>query len=250
MALRPALVAFVLFLALPLRAEPLVLGRFSAGDTEGWALRHFEKETGYRIVELDGGTVLEASSDASASSLYLERRIDIAGKPVLEWRWRIEAPLDIADERVKTGDDFAARLYVVAPGEGLLSMPIAISYVWTAGVPAGREWNNPFSSRVRMVAVESGPAFAGQWRSYRRNLREDFRRLFGRQVDHLRGIAVMTDSDNSGQHARAWYGDIALHPEVGSRSLGDRTQSLRCNTVRSGRARYAGGGPCRREWRR
>ena len=215
MIFRLALFAAVLFATLPLRAEPLVLGRFSSGDTEGWELRHFEGETRYRIVEAGGSRVLEAQSEAAASSLYLERGIDLAARPVLEWRWRVEAPLSVPDERVKAGDDFAARVYVVAPGEGMFALPIAISYVWAGRAPVGADWPNPFTSKVRMVAVESGPARAGAWRSYRRNVREDFRRLFGRDVDRLEGVAVMTDADNSGQRARAWYGDIVLRAEGG-----------------------------------
>ena len=213
--LRLVLFAAALFAALPVRSEPLVLGRFSAGDLEGWQLRHFEGETRYRIVEDKGVRVLEAESAAGASSLYLEREIDLAARPVLEWRWRVEAPLSVPDERVKAGDDFAARIYAVAPGEGLFAPPVAISYVWAGSAPVGADWPNPFTSRVRMVAVESGPAHAGSWRSYRRNVREDFRRLFGREVDELEGVAVMTDADNSGQRARAWYGDILLRAEGG-----------------------------------
>ncbi|MCY3670744.1 MAG: DUF3047 domain-containing protein [Alphaproteobacteria bacterium] len=213
--LRLVLFIAALFAALPVRAEPLVLGRFSAGDLHGWQVRDFEGETRYRIAKADGTRVLEADSAAGASSLYLEREIDLAARPVLEWRWRVEAPLSVPDERVKAGDDFAARVYVVAPGEGLFALPIAISYVWAGSAPVGADWPNPFTSRVRMVAVESGTAHAGQWRSYRRNLREDFRRLFGREVDELEGVAVMTDADNSRQRARAWYGDILLRAEDG-----------------------------------
>ena len=64
-----------------------------------------------------------------------------------------------------------------------------------------------------MVAVESGERDAGAWRTHRRNVRADFLRLFEREVDALEGIAVMTDSDNSGQSARAWYGEIVFRPE-------------------------------------
>ena len=134
---------------------------------------------------------------------------------MLEWRWLVEAPLSVPDERAKAGDDFAARVYVVAPGEGMFALPIAISYVWAGRGPVGADWPNPFTSKVRMVAVESGPARAGAWRSYRRNVRDDFRRLFGREVDRLEGVAVMTDADNSRQRARAWYGDILLRSGKG-----------------------------------
>ena len=202
-----------IFLAVPLaRAEPLALSRFSAGITEGWQTRAFEGETSYRIMELDGRLVLEGDSVSSASSLYLEREIDLAARPVLEWSWRIVGTPAVADERSRGGDDFAARLYVVAPGEGLMGSPIAISYVWAGQAAAGDSWPNPFTARVMMLALDSGNRNAGAWRTHRRNVQADFLRLFGREVDRLEGIAIMTDSDNSGLRARAWYGDIILHP--------------------------------------
>ena len=207
-------VLLALSLAAPLaRAEPQVPGRFSAGDIAGWKMRVFEGETRYRIVELDGRRVLEADSVSSASSFYLEREFDLAETPVLEWRWRIEKTPGVANERVKEGDDFAARVYAVAPGRGIFGLPVAICYVWAGRARAGDAWPNPFTSKVMMFALDSGDANAGAWRTHRRNVRADFRRLFGRDVDRLEGIAVMTDSDNSRRRARAWYGDIVLHPE-------------------------------------
>ena len=209
-----ATILFALMLvALPAHAEPLVFGWPQSGDSEGWEEREFEGETRYRVVEVDGRRVLEADSDATASCLYLERDIDLAATPILEWSWRIEKPLAVADERIKDGDDFAARIYVVAPGEGWFGMPRAINYVWTNRADVGDAWPNPFASEVMMVSVDTGDADAGTWRTHRRDVRADFRRLFGMEVEELEGIAVMTDSDNSGQSARAWYGEIALHPE-------------------------------------
>ena len=105
-------VLMLTLLAVPLvRAEPLALGRFSAGITEGWQTRGFEGETSYRIVKLDGRRVLEGDSISSASSFYLEREIDLAARPVLEWSWRIAGTPAVADERSRVGDDFAARLF-------------------------------------------------------------------------------------------------------------------------------------------
>ena len=198
--------------AIPVRAEPLVLGRFSSGDIDGWQVRAFEGETRYRVVELDGRKVLEADSASSASSLYLEREIDLTATPVLEWSWRIEKTPGVTDERTKDGDDFAARVYVVAPGEGIFGLPLGISYVWAGQARVGEFWPNPFTSRVMMFALDSGNGAAGTWRTHKRDVRADFLRLFGRKVDRLEGIAIMTDSDNSGLKARAWYGEIALRP--------------------------------------
>ena len=208
----PVLLA-ILLVVLPAHAAPLVLAWPSPDDSGDWEIEEFEGETLYRVVEMDGRRVLEADSVATASSLYLEREIDLTETPILEWSWRIEKPLAIDDERIKDGDDYAARVYVVAPGEGMFGLPRAINYVWANRAEVGQSWPNPFTSKVMMVAVDSGDADAGAWRTYRRDVRADFLRLFEMEVDELEGIAVMTDSDNCGQSARAWYGEIAFHPE-------------------------------------
>ena len=199
--------------ALPAHAESLLLTWPSPGDNGDWEIEEFEGETSYRVVELDGRRVLEAHSAATASSLYLEREIDLAATPILEWSWRIEKPLAVDDERIKVGDDYAARVYVVAPGEGMFALPRAVNYVWANQAEVGESWPNPFTSKVMMVAMDTGDADAGTWRSHRRDVRADFLRLFDMEVDELEGIAVMTDSDNCGQSARAWYGELAFHPE-------------------------------------
>lgn len=61
-----------------------------------------------------------------------------------------------------------------------------------------------------MVAVRSGDDRAGEWVAERRDLRAGFRRHFGIEADHVDGIAVMTDCDNHGGRATAYYGDIYL----------------------------------------
>ena len=208
----PCLLA-ILLAAVPAHAKPLVLAWPSAGDDRGWEIEEFEGETRYRVVRTDGRRVLEADSDATASSLYLEREIDIGATPILEWSWRIEKPLAVDDERVKAGDDFAARVYVVASGEGTFALPRAISYVWANRAEVGESWPNPFTSKVMMVAMDTAEAAAGTWRTHRRDVRADFLRLFGMEVEEIEGIAVMTDTDNCGQSARAWYGEMAFHPE-------------------------------------
>jgi len=208
----PCLLALLLAAA-PAHAGPLVLAWPSAGNDRGWEVEEFEGETRYRVLGMDGQRVLEADSNATASSLYLKREIDIGATPILEWSWLIEKPLAVDDERIKAGDDFAARVYVVAPGEGMFALPRAISYVWANRAEVGESWPNPFTSKVMMVAMDTGDAAAGTWRTHRRDVRADFLRLFDMEVEELEGIAVMTDSDNCGQSARAWYGEMAFHPE-------------------------------------
>ena len=59
-----------------------------------------------------------------------------------------------------------------------------------------------------MIAVESGSGRAGQWIRERRDVREDYRHVFGEEPGRVDAVAIMTDTDNTGATATAWYGDI------------------------------------------
>ena len=193
--------------------EEIVLGRFSNGDLTGWESKNFEGETRYRLIKDGGGeTVLEAVSNAAASGLVYERKIDVTKTPILIWRWRIERPVNPPDELSKEGDDFAVRVYFLAPGAGWLSFPDSVVYVWASKQPVGSAWPNPYTKKAHMLAVDSGAKHAGQWRTHRRNMREDFRRYFGRDITGITHIAIMTDTDNSKLSAKGWYGDIRVAP--------------------------------------
>jgi hypothetical protein len=61
-----------------------------------------------------------------------------------------------------------------------------------------------------MIVVESGPGGLGGWRDYRRNLVEDYRRAFGGEPGRIVGMALMTDTDNTGASAEGLYGAIRL----------------------------------------
>lgn len=195
------------------QAQERVLGRFSAGDLTGWEPKSFKGDTRYRLTkDIGGETVLEAVSEATASGLVYERKIDVTKTPILIWRWRIERPVNPPDELSKEGDDFAVRVYFLAPGAGWLSFPDSVVYVWASKQPEGSAWPNPYTKKAHMVAVDSGAKHAGQWRTHRRNMREDFRRYFGRDITGITHIAIMTDTDNSKLSARGWYGDIRVAP--------------------------------------
>ena len=62
-----------------------------------------------------------------------------------------------------------------------------------------------------MIVVESGSGHLREWRTYERNIVDDYRRAFGAEPPPISGIAIMTDTDNTGESAKAWYGNISLH---------------------------------------
>ena len=213
--MRPVLfcLAALLLHAMPAAAETVQAGMFSAGDLAGWEDKSFKGRTQYELVPGPSGTVLQASTDGMASGRFRKITVDLTRTPVLNWSWKIEAPYRDIDESTKAGDDFPVRVYVVVERGPLGLRTRAMNYVWASVKPAGARWPNPYTSQAMMLAVDSGAAKAGAWVSHKRNVRDDLRAAFGDDVTGIDAVAVMTDGDNGGRRARAWYGDIFFSSE-------------------------------------
>lgn len=186
--------------------------------------------TEYRLVSTGDGIALEANADKSASGLYRRIRIDPREHPLLEWRWRVANLIPGANKRIASAEDSPARLIVALHGDPAKldfgertqlrlaravsgqSLPYAtLMYVWSNKLPVGTVIENPHTDRIRMLVVASGAEGVGQWRGYRRNVFEDYRRAFGEDPWDIVAVGVMTDTDNTRQKARCQYGDITLY---------------------------------------
>ena len=150
-----------------------------------------------------------ADSQQSASAFYKKIRVDLDKTPILNWSWRKEQPIDPGNELDKKGDDYVARIYVVKSSGSILSETIVLNYVWSYQHHRTDTWNNPFAGKKsKMVAQRDAFDPQATWYSERRNVAVDFVQLHGIEVGKIDGVAIMTDSDNSGLSARAQYGDI------------------------------------------
>ncbi len=184
------------------------VSNFKSRNLEGWNEQSFKAKTQYEFVESSIGTVLKAKSNASASALYREITIDLEKTPCLTWSWKVAGVLEGLDEKSKKGDDYPARVYVVFSGGLFFWRTQALNYVWSNKQPIGTSWPNAYTEQSINIAVQSGPGRVGQWVEQSRNIREDFKHLVGRDITQADGLALMTDTDNSGRSATAYYGDI------------------------------------------
>ena len=189
--------------------ERVDVGLFSKNDTSGWETRNFAGATDYSLIQVDGKLVVVADSRQSASTYYKKIDIDLGKTPILNWSWRKEQPIDPGNELDKKGDDYVARIYVVKSSGMILSETIALNYVWSYQHHRNDTWNNPFAGENSiMLAQRDASDHQGTWFNERRNVVLDFKRLHGKDIRRIDGVAIMTDSDNSGLNARALYGDI------------------------------------------
>lgn len=212
------------------------VGKFSSAAEgtalpDGWKPLTFPKvpkHTAYALVK-DGNTVVvKAVSNASASGITKEVRINPKEYPVVRWRWKVENLLKTADVATKEGDDYPARLYItfeydpdkVSFGKKAMyhagklifgDIPIAaINYIWDAKAPQGLFVDNAYTDFAKMIVVRSGPDGIGTWMEEERNIYGDYRKAFDGEPSLINGVAIMSDTDNTKESAVAYFGDIVF----------------------------------------
>jgi hypothetical protein len=209
---RLLITAFFLALAIPAAGSSpreQILDDYKNGLGPGWKTKSFAGQTRY-AAEHDGTRFcIKATSTAAASGLFREIDYDPKELPVLRWSWKIKHVLTKGDERTKAGDDYAARVYVVFPSFFFWNTK-ALNYIWANKLPKGEALPNAFTANAVMIAVESGNEHAGQWLNEERNIYEDFKKHFKAEPPRVGAIAIMTDTDNTGESATAWYGPIII----------------------------------------
>jgi len=189
--------------------QQLDVGQFSDGQLADWQEKSFSDETRYELTEIDGRRVLRAQSNGSASGLYRKQRIDLYRYPFLNWEWRIENRLDTTNEQTRSGDDYAARIYVIVSGGVFFWKTRALNYVWANASAKQSVWPNAFAgSNAMMMALRSGQDGVSEWYAEKRNVLQDLKGIFGEDIPYIDAVALMTDTDNSRGRVTAYYGDI------------------------------------------
>lgn len=185
-------------------------GEFSKGTLNEWLPKKFINETSYSLIKVGKSAVLRAVSQNSASGLIKKIRVDIKEYPFLNWSWRIENQLSgTFDEKQKHGDDYAARIYIVVSGGIAFWNTIALNYVWSKNSIKGETWPSAFATENSvMVALRSSEAPVSKWHWEKRNIRKDFKKLFGREIRFTDAVVLMSDTDNTHKEVTAYYGDI------------------------------------------
>lgn len=211
-------------------ASPPAFSEQAVGsEVSGWQLMPLKGTvpTHFEIVRLDGRNVLRTSAADAAAGL-VHTVAEEGAEREIAFRWKIAAHVPGTDMTRRSGDDYAARIYLTFardPGElpwatrlkvrlarllyGQEVPAAAICYVWDPSLPVATSMPNAYSDTVMMLVAESGPAEVG-WRTVRRNYAADYRQLFGAEAPPLTSVIVATDTDDTGASAGAWFGDIVL----------------------------------------
>ena len=199
---------FATALALRLACAPGGAGAQQVSFGDGWSEQRFSLFSGNEF-SLQGDT-LAVRSDRTVSLLWTRLPETMWGKRQAGWDWAVDRSVPATDLTRKGGDDRNLSLYFLflpeqAAREGrnrgvkaLLDNPDVrvLMYVWGGDHARGQILPTPYlGPRGRTVIRRGAGTGSG---AERVDLARDFQRAFGGQPESLVGIAVSSDSDDTG----------------------------------------------------
>lgn len=191
-----------------------ILGQ--VGIPPGWEGQAWGKTSGFAlsIVVDEGQRVLrlESRDDRATITRDLRGSVSLARTPILRWRWKvITAPAGGDARRLETSDQ-AAQVYVTWPRPPALLRSRIIGYAWDTTAPAGTTFRSQKTGTVTYIILRSGLAEVGRWLDERRDVRADYRAIFGEEPPDPGAITLSIDSNDTHSHAESLIGPIRFSP--------------------------------------
>jgi hypothetical protein len=203
---------------------------------KGWKLRKgFGYPKGAHAEWVLEGGIYAVKLHSKATLTFLEKRvnIDVREYPIVTWKWKVENILEGIDERTKEGDDHPIRIFFVfEPDESKQSFWYRLKrfiyldrihghpmggrfteYLWGSHLESGDIINDPGKPWQKLMVIEGGSRKLGKWLSYKRNLYEDFKKLYGEEPRRLIFIGILNDTDQTRQEAISYIADFMLNKE-------------------------------------
>jgi hypothetical protein len=173
---------------------------------------------------------IEVVSADSVSTLYQPVDVDLAERPALTWRWRVEEPAPATDLAVKGKDDCALAVYVGFPFNPeqasffeRLKRPLVESwvgddapgrvlrYVFCGSHERGEVVESPYMGSAGVIKVlRPADSPTGEWYEERVDLAADYRAAFGEEPPDPTQLAIQADTDNTHSKSRATIADLAF----------------------------------------
>jgi len=149
----------------------------------------------------------------------------------LTWEWRVDSVTEGGNAREKSGDDYAARVYVNFEVEGTLSywdrlklstfeslygqdIPSrSINFIWANRLDRGTILPSPYIEYSRLVVLQNRESTTDTWKRETVNLRKYYQKIFNEEYQPPHSVSIMTDSDDTQSLARGCYRKLKVRYE-------------------------------------
>jgi hypothetical protein len=202
---------------------------------ENWEPVTFPKiarHSSYETRTSEGENYLVAQSSGSASAIRSIHEFDVYRYPIGKWRWKVDNVYAKGNLLEKAGDDYPLRVYIMFkydPGQasfgeqlqyglakivyGAYPPQSSLNYIWANREEEQGIHPSPYTDKARLLVLRAGTAEVGRWVEEEVNLLEDYRRAFGTEPPATATIAIMNDSDNTGEAATSYVDYILVQED-------------------------------------
>ena len=211
---------------------PAKAGGFKADDLVWEIFRVPGKQpTRYSYVRHEGRDAVHAQADATGSILRHRHRIEPAELGRISFSWNVPPPGASANASLRDLDDVPVRVVLAFEGDrsrfsfknSMLSelsllltgeeLPFAtLIYAWSRVNKPGDVVMHERTDRIRKLVVNSGDQGYNEWLNYERDIRADYRQVFGEEPGALLSFAVFTEGEKNEGQLQAFYGPLKLLP--------------------------------------
>jgi hypothetical protein len=212
--------------------EPTVFLQEDFNNLDNWKPLYFPKikrHSEYSIVKENNNSILKAVSNNSASGIVCRNDFNVYEYPIVQWRWKVKNIYQKGDAASKSGDDYPIRIYIMfkydpkkSPWEEKIKYNAAkliygeyppdssLNYIWSSKEHPERIRGSPYTAKAQMVLIDKGEKDLGKWITHEINILQDYQKAFGHKPPAVARLAIMNDSDNTGEKSLSYIDYIKV----------------------------------------
>lgn len=212
--------------------EKMVLFHENFASLDKWRPYYFTKITQHSLYTIErAGDLhyLRAESNASASAIVYQDALTVYEYPGIRWRWKVSNVYQKGDVLTKAGDDYPIRVYILFEYDpdkagtfermkyglwkkiyGEYPPHSSLNYVWASKASDRAIVTSPYTERSKMVLLRQGNRDVGTWQDEQVNIVDDYQKAFGVKPPPRAKIAIMNDSDNTGERSVSYVSYIEV----------------------------------------
>ena len=175
----------------------------------GWKLDLKSGEPEIAVEELKGNYFVHFKSDKASFGLRKDFNLDSRQYPILNWQWKVTRLPEKGNFLNKKTDDQAAQVYVLFPRFPAKLNTEVVGYLWESHPKnKGLEGESPAWSKSKVIILEAGTEKLNQWVFEKRNVYEDYKRLFGKEPPKIGGLSLYINTQHTQGAAESFFDQI------------------------------------------
>jgi hypothetical protein len=176
---------------------------------EGWQLEKKSGDPQVKVEQSGDQAYVRFISNNSSFGLRKEMNFSIKEYPYLNWKWKATRLPEKGDFLKKETDDQAAQMYVIFPRFPAKLNTEIVGYLWESNPKnKGREGESPAWSKSKVIVLQAGPEKLNQWVQEKRNVYEDYKKLFKKEPPKAGGISIYINTQHTQGKAESFFSQI------------------------------------------